>query len=78
MPVLADHRHGKRSLVGIQLLRTMAKNGIHGQHIVEGRQAESALWLDVQAEVLRVSVCCGEEPEQDLRPEESLAVAGFG
>src|SRR5690606_7170829 len=58
-----------------QLIRTLADDGVSGQHVVQRGEFVGATLAQENAEVLRVAIRGTQHPEEDLGLEERAAVA---
>src|SRR5690606_4768913 len=64
--------HGETKLLPLKLLCGVVR--LRGHNVVERRHAVSPTGREEEAEVLRMSVGCANQPEGDLRLEESKAI----
>ncbi len=77
--VLALHGHGELCVSWVELIGSSTEDGIHRQHVVDGRKAEASTGFQMNTEILGMAVGCGQHPEEKLRLEEDRAILGvFG
>ena len=64
--VLAEKRHGHLHIAWRPLVGALAEDGVGRHHVIHLRQLEAAAGQQMDAEVLRMSIRCAQQPEQDL------------